>query len=94
MVIRRHRDDALNMWRAIADASRRKLCDFADVGPDHPAWSMRPYKVFLRTPTKSAARLDTSSSTQKRKDCHKQSFPSVQSYNNWLFHKPLAARST
>jgi REP element-mobilizing transposase RayT len=73
MVIRRHRDDALAMWRAVADNSRGALHEFPDVGCNHPVWSTRPYKVFLRTPEKEGLSA--------------QRYDFVQSYNNWPFHK-------
>jgi REP element-mobilizing transposase RayT len=57
MVIRRHRDDALTMWRETAEAARKKLCDFDDVGAEHPVWSSRPYKVFLKTPDEVHGRI-------------------------------------
>lgn len=50
LCIRRHRDDALTMWRGFAEQSARTLRLFADTPDDHPVWSSRPYKVFLYTP--------------------------------------------
>src|SRR5688572_27391714 len=57
MVIRVHRDDALTMWESIAEAARQQLCKFDDIGPDHPVWSSRPYKVFLKTPDEVRGRI-------------------------------------
>lgn len=58
MVIRRHRDDALAMWRSIADGTALALRDFPNIGPDHPVWAARAYKVFLRTPAEVSGRID------------------------------------
>src|SRR5207249_4717086 len=58
MVIRRHRDDALTIWRFFADASRSPLRGFDDVGTNHPVWSLRPYKVFLSTPDEVRSRIE------------------------------------
>jgi REP element-mobilizing transposase RayT len=47
LCVRRHRDDAVTIWRALAEESSKSLRLFADVADDHPVWSNRPYKVFL-----------------------------------------------
>jgi REP element-mobilizing transposase RayT len=47
LCIRRHRDDALLMWRHFAQESSHVLRLFADIDAGHPVWSNRPYKVFL-----------------------------------------------
>jgi hypothetical protein len=50
MVIRRHRDDAMTIWKSIGDATRSRLQMNPDVGVEHPVWAARPYKVFLWSP--------------------------------------------
>lgn len=47
LCVRRHRDDAVTIWRAFASEAAESLRLFADVADDHPVWSNRPYKVFL-----------------------------------------------
>jgi REP element-mobilizing transposase RayT len=86
MVIRRHRDDALAMWRAVADASCRTLREFSDVGCNHPVWSTRPYKVFFRTPDEVCGRIAYVISNPEKEGLSAQRYDFVQSYNNWPFH--------
>lgn len=50
LCVRKHRDDPITIWRAFADESATSLRRFANVPADHPIWSSRPYKVFLRAP--------------------------------------------
>jgi REP element-mobilizing transposase RayT len=87
MVIRRHRDDSLAMWRAISDASRLALRDFADVGANHPGWSSRPYKVFLRTSDEVCGRIAYVELNPQKEGLPKQRYDFVESYNNWPVHK-------
>lgn len=93
MVIRRHRDDALQIWHAIADSCRLRLREFEDVGSDHPVWSTRPYKVFLRTPAEVRARICYVERNPEKEGLTAQPYDFVQSYDNWPFHKlPAAVR--
>jgi REP element-mobilizing transposase RayT len=91
MVIRRHRNDALAMWRAFADASRILLRGFAEVGANHPVWSNRPNKVFLRTPEDVRGRIAYVERNPEKEALSAQRFDFVQSYNNWPMHKTHAA---
>jgi REP element-mobilizing transposase RayT len=91
MVIRRHRDDALAMWQLFADASRLALREFPEVGSNHPAWSIRPYKVFLRTPDEVRGRIMYVEGNPEKEGLTVQRYDFVQSYNNWPFHKTHAA---
>lgn len=45
LCVRRHRDDAITMWRTLANTSREQLRLFADVSSNHPVWSDRPYNT-------------------------------------------------
>jgi hypothetical protein len=87
MVIRIHRDDALAMWHAIAEAVRLELRQFSDVGAEHPVWAARPYKVFLRTPDEVRGRVDYVDGNPMKEGLPPQHFDFVQSYNNWPFHQ-------
>jgi REP element-mobilizing transposase RayT len=91
MVIRRHRDDALKLWDTFADGSRLVLRGFNDVGDDHPVWSTRPYKVFLRTPAEVRGRIDYVNRNPEKEGLLAQRYDFVQSYDNWPFHKVEAA---
>lgn len=93
MVIRRHRDDALAMWCAVADASCKTLREFSYVGCDHPVWSTRPYKVFLRTPDEVHGRIVYVNGNPEKEGLSAQRYDFVQSYNNWPFHKAQLATS-
>jgi REP element-mobilizing transposase RayT len=90
MVIRRHRDDALRMWHAFADASRFVLRSFDSVGIEHPVWSTRPYKVFLRTPEDVRGRNAYVELNPEKEGLSEQRYDFVQSYDNWPFHKNQA----
>lgn len=63
IVIRRHRDDALTMWNAFAEATIERLraalpTQMREVnGVPHPILAARPYKVFLRTPDEVRGRI-------------------------------------
>ena len=87
MVIRIHRDDALAMWHAIAEAVRLELRQFSDVGAEHPVWAARPYKVFLRTPDEVRGRVDYVEGNPTKEGLPPQHFDFVQSYSNWPFHQ-------
>ncbi len=87
MVIRRHRDDALTMWHRLADATRLRLREEASLAPEHPVWSSRPYKVFLRTPHEVCTRIGYVERNPARERLARQHFQFVLAYNNWPFHK-------
>jgi REP element-mobilizing transposase RayT len=48
-VVRTPRDRAEAIWTNLAQRAAEILRQQALVPPDHPAWSHRPYKVFLRS---------------------------------------------
>ena len=50
LCVRRHRDDAVTIWKRFADASRSALLQIDEIDDGHPVWSDRPYKVFLYSP--------------------------------------------
>jgi REP element-mobilizing transposase RayT len=91
MVIRRHHDDALAMWRAFADATRLILREYSDVGSQHPVWSTRPYKVFLRTPDEVRGRIVYVEGNPDKEGLSAQRHDFVQSYNDWPHYKIQAA---
>jgi REP element-mobilizing transposase RayT len=92
LVIRRHRDDALAMWNAFADTARIALRAFGDVGIEHPVWSTRPYKVFLRTTEEVRGRIAYVEHNPEKEGLPAQRYDFVQSYNDWPFHKMRAAK--
>jgi REP element-mobilizing transposase RayT len=56
IVIRIHRDDALAIWSAIAEAVRLALRRFADVGHDHPVLAAAVQGVFAHARRGSRSR--------------------------------------
>jgi REP element-mobilizing transposase RayT len=58
LVIRTHRDDSLTMLSKIAQATFEDLHGNGLVPAEHPVWSERPYKVFLRTREQVLGRID------------------------------------
>ena len=87
MVVRKHRDDALGIWDALADASRERLRELQQIGPRHPVWAERPYKVFLRTPEEVRARIRYVERNPEKEGLPPQRFDFVKTYDNWPFHK-------
>ena len=50
IVPRTHKSDrSEDMWHHFAEASAQTLRQFPQVSPDHPVWSARPYRVFLKS---------------------------------------------
>ena len=50
LVVRRHRDDAVAIWRNFGLAGQAAVREFNDVDEIHPIWSGRPYKVLCIHP--------------------------------------------
>lgn len=87
LCIRRHRDDALTMWRAFAQASRERLRRSAGVDPGHPVWSERPYKVFLYTPEEVRQRVRYIEQNPVKEASVPQRWPFVTPYDGWPFRR-------
>jgi REP element-mobilizing transposase RayT len=87
LCIRRHRDDALTMWRAIADASRTALRGYSDVPDDHPVWSLRPYKVFLYSPDDVRRIIAYIERNPLKERLAQQTWNFVQPYDGWPHRK-------
>lgn len=87
LVIRRHRDDALAMWHAIADAIRLRLRELPEISIKHPVFSDRPYKVFLKNPQQVRACVAYVERNPIKEGLERQQYDFVIAYNNWPFHK-------
>ena len=87
MVVRRHRDDALAIWHAVADSTASALRNYPEIGDNHPVWAARPYKVFLRTPDEVRGRIVYVERNPEKERLLLQHYDFVQAYNNWPFHK-------
>lgn len=85
MVVRRHSDDAVAIWRTIADATRLRLREFPDVDASHPVWAARPYKVFLRTPAEVRSRVAYVERNPEKEGLPRQEYEFVARYDGWPF---------
>jgi REP element-mobilizing transposase RayT len=86
LLIRRHRDDANTMWDEFAHAIAQVLRRFEDVGPNHPVWSDRPYKVFLYTPHEVEGRIGYIRRNPEKENLPRQEWSFVLPYNGWPLH--------
>lgn len=87
MVIRRHRDDAMRMWRSIADRLRIDLQQVPAIGVGHPVWADRPYKVFLSTPEDIRIRIRYVEGNPEKEGLPPQKFDFVKEYDGWPFRR-------
>jgi hypothetical protein len=85
--VRVHRDDALAMRDAFANASRAAVLALGRCNPNHPVWSSRPYKVFLDTPEAVVAEVHYIWKNPVKEGLPAQNWDFVQPYNGWPFHK-------
>jgi REP element-mobilizing transposase RayT len=59
LVVRTHKNDrSEEMWHAFAGAAEQALRAFPHIGPNHPVWSARVYKVYLKSRNSVSARID------------------------------------
>lgn len=87
LCVRVHRDDAIAMRDAFANASREEVLALGTVDPRHPMWSSRPYKVFLATPEAVQAEVSYIRRNPMKEGLPEQHWEFVQPYNGWPFHK-------
>jgi REP element-mobilizing transposase RayT len=87
MVIRRHRDNALQIWRSFADRSRDQLRQKFGLNWEHPVWAARPYKVFLHTPAEVRSRILYINRNPEKEGLAWQEYAFVKRYNNLPFHR-------
>jgi len=81
--IRRHRDDALEMWNRFAETTGDALRRMQDVPDDHPIWSHRPYKVFLSTPAEVRGRVQYLANNPAKEGLPPQDWLFVATYDDW-----------
>jgi REP element-mobilizing transposase RayT len=87
LVVRRHRDDARTIWRMIADATRLRLREFADVEAEHPVWAARPYAAFLDSPERVRRCVAYVERNPLKEGLAAQQFDFVIPYDGWPFHR-------
>jgi hypothetical protein len=85
LVVRRHRDDAVTIWKTIADATRTRLREFMDVGAEHPVWAARPYKVFLGTEREVRTRVTYVEDNPAKEGLAPQAYDFVVAYDGWPY---------
>jgi REP element-mobilizing transposase RayT len=85
LCIRRHREDALTMWNALADGSRSSLRQLKGFPQNHPVWSTRPYKVFLYSPQDVRSRVHYIENNPLKERLEAQHYPFVLPYTGWPF---------
>jgi REP element-mobilizing transposase RayT len=86
-LIRIHRDDALTMWMALAEAVREHLRAAKLVPADHPLWAERPYKVFVYTPEQVRHRIGYIEGNPVKEGLPRQTWTFVKPYDGWPLHK-------
>lgn len=87
LCVRVHRDDAIAMRDAFANAARAAALALGAVDPRHPVWSSRPYKVFLDAPDAVRAEVDYIRKNPMKEGLPEQHWEFVQPYDGWPFHK-------
>lgn len=81
--VRVHRDDAVKIWDAFANAARLALVR-SDAFPDeHPVWASRPYKVFLHTPADVRGRIGYIRKNPLKEGLPEQNWSFIQPYDGW-----------
>lgn len=83
LCVRRHRNDARQVWLDVAEATRARACLFADVPDDHPVWSERPYSVFLYTPDDVRRVNRYIEQNPEKEGLAPQLWPFVAPYDGW-----------
>ncbi len=91
LCVRRHRDDPAMIWRALAEEAGTSLRRFADVSDDHPIWSNRPYKVYLKTSHDVKRVVAYIEQNPVKEELAAQSWSFVTAYDGWP-HARSAAR--
>ncbi|MCH7988056.1 MAG: transposase [Planctomycetes bacterium] len=90
LCVRRHRDDAVTIWKRFAEASRSALLQIDEIDDGHPVWSDRPYKVFLYSPEDIWRTTKYIEQNRVKEGLAAQQWSFVKEYDNWPFHKKTA----
>jgi REP element-mobilizing transposase RayT len=87
LVVRRHSDDAIAIWNAIAEAAGSRLREFRDIADGHPVWAARPYKVYLRMPQEVRSRVAYVERNPEKEGLPRQKHEFVARYDGWPFNR-------
>jgi REP element-mobilizing transposase RayT len=90
LCIRVHRDDAVAIWDAFANAGRLALVQFPEFGAGHPVWSSRPYKVFLNSASDVDGRVDYIRKNPMKEGLPEQHHRFVVRFDGWAAHRRRA----
>lgn len=85
--VRNHRDSAEEIWYALACAARIAVRRLPGIDPEHPVWSERPYKVFLRTPAEVRTRVNYIRLNPVKEGLPIQEWDWITPYDGFPFHK-------
>jgi hypothetical protein len=73
------------MWDEFAHASREVLRAVPDVGPEHPTWSDRRYKVFIYDPPGVRGRIGYIKDNPEKEGLEPQTYPFVIPYEGFPY---------
>lgn len=87
ILVRTHRNHAMTIRDAFANASREALLASNLVADVHPVWSSRPYWVLLETPDEVRGRIDYIRKNPLKEGLPLQHWDFVRPYDGWPLHK-------
>jgi REP element-mobilizing transposase RayT len=89
LVIQKHRDNAEVMIENFQNESRRHLQSNGVVPIDHPVWTLKGWHVFLDSTDAVWGRIRYVEGNPLKEGLPMQTWPFVEPYDNWPFHKKL-----
>lgn len=93
LCVRVHRDDAVKIWDAFANAARTALVKFAQLDSGHPVWSSRAYKVFLKSQRDVVGRVRYVEGNPTKEGLPEQNWDFVVPYDGWPYHRKKINRA-
>ena len=82
LVVRTHRHRSEEIWDHFARDAAQSLRVFAEVPVNHPIWSHRPYKVFLKTNDEVRGRIKYVNDNPIKEKLKPQSWDFVVPFKN------------
>jgi REP element-mobilizing transposase RayT len=83
LMVRRHRDDPETICGRFAEVSRDAIRAAQIVVPEHPVWSLRPYKVYCNTKVEVIDRIDYVERNPEKEGLPPQHYDFVKDYDGW-----------
>lgn len=87
LCVRVHRDNAVRMWDAFANAARIALVKTAQLAHGHPVWSSRAYQVFLKSAQDVVGRIRYVEGNPIKEGIREQKWNFVVRYDGWTFQR-------